>query len=373
MSGPIASPLRRGGSPGRRTNLARKREAAPGPKGEHRPPAEKEPAARPIPEEPAAPPAAEEPPVTLARLRHYRKLTRAVSDHLKQQLSAVVETLTPLFHAETVFGDYVQRSVLTEKPEPEEIGRRGQLGPDRWGRGSELSVKREAAAPPTARELEDARKYAKSVPLKEAVKGADSAFRELEKLYESVARKRPYDLGIGLKPPLPINTSALEIFPVDYPYVVRTARDSKRVMVTAPLTWMIAYAGFPPARLRALIADPNRSREELQRVLTHHLILHVVLDRKPGLRGLLETLHFPARTETLPEFGDLPLTLISSAVRTERPADDVILESIEISGVPKFEEVVRVARVAGMPDARRERLLEIVHREESEDAGTEGG
>jgi hypothetical protein len=326
---------------------------------------EKEPAARPLPEEP---------PITLARLRHYRKLTRAVADHLRQQLAAVVETLTPLFHAETVFGDYVQRSVLTEKPEREEIGRRGQLGPDRWGRGSELSVKREAAAPPSARELEDARKYAKSsVPLKEAVRGADSAFRELERLYDSVARKRPYDLGIGLKPPLPINTSALEVFPVDYPYVVTAGRGNKRVMVTAPLTWMVTYAGFSPARLRALIADPNRSREDLQRVLTHHLLLHVVLDRKPGLRELLDALHFPAKTETLPEFGELPLTLISSAVMTERPSDDVILESIEISGVAQFEEVVRVTGVAAMADARRERLLEVVRREESDESGTEGG
>jgi hypothetical protein len=315
-----------------------------------------------------------EPPVTLARLRHYRKLTRAAADHLRQQLAAVVETLTPLFHAETIFGDYVLRSVLTEKPEREEIGRRGQLGPDRWGRGSELSIKREAAAPPSARELEEARKYAKSnVPLKEAVKGADSAFHELERLYDSVARKRPYDLGLGLKPPLPINTSALEIFPVDYPYVAKAGRESKRVMVTAPLTWMVAYAGFPPARLRSLIADPNRSRDDLQRVLTHHLLLHVVLDRKPGLRALLEALHFPVRTETLAEFGELPLTLISSALKTERPSDEVILESIEITGVAIFEEIIKVTDVAAMPDPRRERLLEVVRRAESEEAGEEGG
>lgn len=319
-------------------------------------------------------PLPEEQPVTLARLRLYRKLTRAVAEHLRGQLCAVLETLTPLFHAETVFGDYVQRSVLTEKPEKDDIGRRGQLGPDRWGRGSELSVRREAAAPPTARDLEEARKYAKSnVPLKEAVKGADSAFHELERLYDSVARKRPYDIGIGLKPPLPINTSALEIFPVDSPYVAKAGRESKRVMITTPLTWMVTYAGFSPARLRALIADPNRSRDDLQRVLMHRLLLHVVLDRKPGLRGLLDALHFPVRTETMAEFGELPLTLISSALKTERPSDDVILESIEISGVGVFEEIVKVTDVAAMPDPRRERLLEIVRRQSDGEADEEGG
>jgi hypothetical protein len=320
------------------------------------------PAATP-PEAPAV-----EPPVTLARLRHYRKLTKAVAGHLRGQLESILETLTPLFHAETVFGDYVQKSVLSTKPDPGS-GPRAELAPDRWGRGSELSVKRDAAAPPTVKELDDARKYAKAnIALKEVVKGADRAFQDLESLYGSIARKRPYDLGIGLTPPLPINTSALEIQPFDYPHVARTEQQSKRVMVTAPLTWIVTYAGFSLARLRALVADPNRSRDELQRVLTHHLLLHVVLERKGGLAGLLGALNFPVRTEVVPEFGELPLTVITSAVKTERPSDDVILESTDLSGVDATEEIVRVTNVAGMIDARRARLLKIVEAEESGDA-----
>ena len=308
-----------------------------------------------------------EPPVTLARLRHYRKLTKAVSGHLRVQLETVLGTLTPLFHAETVFGDYVLRSVLSAKPEVE-AGPKAQLAPDRWGRGSELSMKRNPAAPPTVKDLEDARKYAKAnISIKEAIKGADRAFHDLERLYDSIAKKRPYDLGIGLTPPLPINTSALEILPFDYPYVARTERQSKKVMVTAPLTWVVTYAGFSLARLRALVADPNRSRDELQRVLTHHLLLHIVLESKSGLRGLLQGLNFPVKTETVPEFGELPLTVITSAVKTERPSDDVILESTDLSGVNATEEIVRVTNVAGMADARRARLLEIIEAEKSGD------
>ena len=137
-------------------------------------------------------------------------------------------------------------------------------------------------------------------------------------------------------------------------------------MVTAPLTWILSYAGFSLARLRALIADSNRSREELQRVLTHHLLLHVVLEKKSGLRALLDALHFSVKTETIPEFGELPLMVVTSAVKTERPPDDVILESTDLSGVDASEEIVRVTNVAGMVDARRARLLEIV---EAENAG----
>jgi hypothetical protein len=257
--------------------------------------------------------------------------------------------------------------MLSTKPEPG-AGVRGELAPDRWGRGSELAVKRDAAAPPTVKELDDARKYAKAnIALKEVVKGADRSFQDLESLYGTIARKRPYDLGIGLTPPLPINTSALEIQPFDYPHVARSERQSKRVMVTAPLTWIVTYAGFSLARLRALVADPNRSREELQRVLTHHLLLHVVLERKSGLRALLGALNFPVKTETVAEFGELPLTIITSAVKTERPPDDVILESTDLSGVDATEEIVRVTNVAAMTDVRRKRLLDIV---EAEEAGT---
>lgn len=345
---------------GRRRHLTRKRETGSASKEDRRAPAAPRAAVPQIPVEP---------PVTLSRLRHYRKLTKSVAVHLRAQLESILGTLTPLFHAETVFGDYVQRSVLAVKPEVE-AGPKAQLAPDRWGRGSELSMKRNPAAPPTVKELEDAKKYAKAnIPIKEAIKGADRAFHDLESLYDSIAKKRPYDLGIGLTPPLPINTSALEILPLDYPYVARSERQTKRVMVTAPLTWIVTYAGFPLARLRALIADPNRSRDEMQRVLTHHLLLHVVLERKDGLRGVLQALNFPVRTETLPEFGELPLTVITSAVKTERPSDDVILESTDLSGVDATEEIVRVTNVAGMVDSRRARLLEIIEAEKSGESG----
>jgi len=358
-----------------------KRQQGPTQKGGGRAPAREDAsrAALPGPPAPASPPAPapevrsvpSEEPVTLARLRLYRKLTRAVAEHLRGELAGILETLTPLFHAETILGDYVQKSMISPKAEAEESVR-AQLGPDRWGRGSELAVKREAAQPLSARELEERRAAAKgSVPLKEAIKGADAAFRDLERLYESIAKKRPFDLGLPLKPPLPINTSALEIFPVDYPHMAKSSRESKRVMVTAPLNWIVVYAGFSPKRLRAILADQNRSRDELQRVLIHYLLLHIVLDRKPGLRALLDSLHFPVRTDSPAEFGELPVTVIASAVKTERPADDVILESTDLSGVSVFEEVVRVTNVAAMADPRKERLLEVVKREtEEEDVGS---
>src|ERR1017187_9228304 len=127
---------------GRRRHLARKRETGSAPKEERKAAAGPKTAV-------LQPPV--EPPVTLSRLRHYRKLTKSVSVHLRTQLESILGTLTPLFHAETVFGDYVPRSVLAAKPEVE-AGPKAQLAPDRWGRGSELSMRRSPAVPPTVKE-----------------------------------------------------------------------------------------------------------------------------------------------------------------------------------------------------------------------------
>ena len=62
------------------------------------------------------------------------------------------------------------------------------------------------------------------------------------------------------------------------------------------------------------------------------------------------------------------MTVITSAVKTERPSDDVILESTDLSGVDATEEIVRVTNVAGMADRRRARLLEIIEAETGADA-----
>ncbi|MBV9928151.1 MAG: hypothetical protein JOZ96_24240 [Acidobacteria bacterium] len=242
----------------------------------------------------------------IQRLLALRKLTRGVSELLRGQLTAYLSTLAPLINPKAVFGDYVQ------------------------GGG------------------------------KEVVRGADTVFEELQALYGAVASSKPYNLPKELKLPIGIAGTALEITPVEYVHVAKTERESKKVSVASPLKWAFNYRGFPPRRLAELLGNRNRDTEELQRAVLHALVMHVVLSKRAGVTQILDALHFHVNTGRSPEFGDLPLTYISSSVSTTRPPDEVIIESTEVAGRDSFEEVVNLDDIATLRDPLKEQLLELV-------------
>jgi hypothetical protein len=87
--------------------------------------------------------------------------------------------------------------------------------------------------------------------------------------------------------------------------------------------------------------------------------MHVVVTNQPGVVQILEALHYPITTHKLPEFGGLPITRISAGFSTERPSDEVVLESAGLTGMDAFEEVVNVGELSALPHAWKERLLAI--------------
>ena len=239
-----------------------------------------------------------------------RKLTRAIADLLRAQMKEYLSALAPLLRPSVAFGEYIQG-------------------------GS-----------------------------KSPVKGAEKAFKDLQALYESVAVAKPFHLPKDLRPPLDIAGPALEMTPVEYEHVARTDNESKTVVVTQPLKWVVTYPGYTPDGLATLVANRNRSAEEVRDFILHFLAVHLVTLRQPGIAAILEALHFPLSSGKLPEFGELPITYISSSVSTFRPHDDVIIESTEISGKDLFEEIVNIEDIARMRDQLRERLVDLVRSHE---------
>jgi len=75
---------------------------------------------------------------------------------------------------------------------------------------------------------------------------------------------------------------------------------------------------------------------------------------------ILGALRFPVVSERLPEYGELPLTCVQSAIGTVLPPDEVIVESTEISGRDVFEEVIKPGEISILPDPYRDRLIELV-------------
>jgi hypothetical protein len=82
--------------------------------------------------------------------------------------------------------------------------------------------------------------------------------------------------------------------------------------------------------------------------------------RQPGVTQMLGALHFDLNSLRLPEFGELPITCIVSSVPTIRPPDEVIIESVEISGQNAFEEVVDVEAITNIQDPFKEQLIKIL-------------
>jgi hypothetical protein len=235
-----------------------------------------------------------------------RRLTVALSTLLTQQVRAYLSTLAPLLRPRAVLGEYVEGGA------------------------------------------------------KEAARGADAAFKDLQENYAAVAAAPPFNLSGELTPPVEIISTALELTVFEYSYTARAGGAEKSVVVTSPLRWILSYSGFGIGRLRELVATRDRSAVELREFLLHHLILHTVLTRQEGVTGILDTLHFPVKSETIDGLGKLPVTSITSAVSTGLPADEVIIESTEISGRNVFEEIVNVDDVVKLRDPLRERLIELI-------------
>ena len=240
------------------------------------------------------------------RLIQLRKLTRAISELLRNQMKDYLSTLAPVLRPRLVLGDYVSS-------------------------GS-----------------------------KETAKGAEKAFKDLQTLYETVATSKPYNLPPELKPPVEIVSTALEVIPMEYVHEARADDETKRVTVTSPLKWTLTYSGFPLAKLKAMLADRNRSNNEVQQFLLHYLVMHIVMTKQTGAMNILDALHFPVRSLTLQEFGQLPITYITAAVSTFRPSDNVIIESTEISGTPGFEEIVSIDDIVKMHDPLKAQLTDLL-------------
>jgi hypothetical protein len=234
-----------------------------------------------------------------------RKLTRAIADVVRAQMTEYLATLAPLLRPKMVLGEHVEDGT------------------------------------------------------KESIRRSDKAFKELQSLYETVSTAKPFNLPRELTLPLRLVGSGLEITPVDTPHVIKSGSETRTIMVRSPLTWTLTYSGYPPTRLPELLKTKLLMGDDLGQLVVSYLLMHVVTQNLPGLMNVMQALHFPISTTTLPEFGPLPITRIGVDITTRRPPDDVILQSAELTGMDAFEEVVNVHDLTHLRDPLKERLLEL--------------
>lgn len=242
------------------------------------------------------------------KLLELRKLTRAIAELMRSQLRDYLATLAPLFRPAVVLGEYVHGST------------------------------------------------------KGAAKGAENHFRELKGMYESLAGSKLYGLSRELPVPLEMMSTTPEMIAMEYQHVAESGQERKSITISSPLKWVLCYSGYPPAKLRDLLGSRVRSSNEIIGFLLHHLVLHTVVTKQPGLVDILQALHYKLVTEQPKDLGGLPLTCIYSAISTLRPPDEVIIESTEISGMNVFEEVVNLEDMKLLQNPLQMRLQELVQR-----------
>jgi hypothetical protein len=242
---------------------------------------------------------------TTQRLLALRRSTRAIADVLRGEMKDHLSTLAPLFRPRNVLGNYAEGGAY------------------------------------------------------EASRTGERAFKELQDLYQTIAKSKLYRLPMDLKTPLEVINSQLEMTPVEYSHVAKSGNESKTVLVSSPLKWVLTYGSFGPARFRELLNSTDRSSDELQQFVLHYLMMHSVVSKQSGLARIMEALHFPLSIERSDEFGDVPITYVTSSISTIRPPDAVMIESTEVSGMNAFEEIVKIEDVARLRDPLKEKLLKI--------------
>lgn len=243
----------------------------------------------------------------IAQLLKQRKLTRIIADHLTRELRSHLATLNPLLNPKTVFGEHIRGGA------------------------------------------------------KIAGKSAAEAMEELVSLYQDVHNANPFSLRSRFESPVTLLAASLEIHPAFYSYTASSEGGDKNISITSPLKWILSFEGFAPSRLAELLTSTvDNAGTKLQECVLHFLLLHLTLQKRVGVRRLLRALRFGVTTEHLPEFGKLPLVMLSAPLSTVRPPDRVIVESTEISGTVQFEEVVDSGAIETLQDPIKQKLTELI-------------
>jgi hypothetical protein len=235
-----------------------------------------------------------------------RRITKSLSAQLRAQLQEHLQTLTPLFRPKRILGECISG------PSPE--------------------------SPP----------------------GAEKNFAALRQRFAGVAVK--YGLAGELERPLPSIHVELVLHPWEYPLMIQAADGPRLIRVTTPTQWLLTYAGSYAAA--AILHGATRPEGAVREFIVNALVLELLLDKISGLRTLFAALRFPAETAGVAALGDLGVTRIRAPIPSVRPRDELLLEAVELSGFPTFEETIDIDAARALPDPLRDQIEAIIQEHE---------
>lgn len=241
--------------------------------------------------------------VTLQDLPELRRKTERISEALRQQLTAHLETLRPIYAPERVLGKLAGGKV--------------------------------------------------------EVTGAERTLKEIQDKYVPFTSK-PFNLSSSFDPSwLPLVGSGLEMHQWEYAHEIQ----GRKVTMSSPLRWVINYrSSYNLGDVRAHLNGTESGRPELLRqFVVNALVLQSVLKLTPGLTQLFGDLRYELKTETPAELKGLPVVTITSCLTSFRPADELISAAVAFSGVPAFIELIDLEHAKNPRDLLKERLEKLLN------------
>lgn len=188
--------------------------------------------------------------------------------------------------------------------------------------------------------------------------GADRVLAQLQQSYRPFTA-RPFDLPSELDPHwLTLVGTRVTLYPWEYPYEIKTERETKTISMSSPVRWVMSYtSAYSLTQIRqAMTGGGERRPEHVRQFVVNALVTQAVIAHTPGLADLLTDLRYQLRTDHIPDLPRLPLTTITSGVPSFRPADDLIQAATGFSGIPAFVEVVDLDAISRIQDPLKARI-----------------
>lgn len=182
-----------------------------------------------------------------------------------------------------------------------------------------------------------------AVGQKETPKDAAINVSQLKDLIKAVVSAKPFQMSFTVPEQIELNFAAPQLHPFTYTHSVEIKGISRAVAVTRPLSFVMSFPEYPFSRLVELAQMKNPPADELKAFVLHYTVLHYLINRSNPVIAIFDALRFPITTERFPEFGALPIMMITPPATTVRPPDSVIANSVRQSGINAIAEVVDIA------------------------------
>jgi len=224
--------------------------------------------------------------VTFENYPDIRDLTRKLGKDIQSQLGGHIEAVKSHFRPGPVFGPYLSSGSKAENP-------------------------RTAAA----------------------------AFAQFTAFFKQIAGSAALNVEPTLPEAIDINFATPVLCPFMYPHRIVTPAGTKRLTVTAPFRFVLAFPEYSFSDLRNLISSSG-PKDKLREFVLHYTVLNFLVMQNKRLLSLFEALRFPFRAECFDEFGALPITTIAAPAGSVRPSDAFLAQVAKFSGSDTAEELV---------------------------------